>query len=319
MSLTAEFSTPAVHSAVYADNFCPFASDIRDELLRHLDWKEMTQGGRYDAASHLRTDRQNGITTGHLGEQQRSMLPHTMAFRDWISGHASELAGLLGAAVGAQPDIEMNAMAYGRGAWLSAHTDYRPDEARPRLAAWMLYLTHPDDGEWAAEKGGAVRLFDATGQATVVRPRFNRFAMFKVSDDSLHEIEPVTFDCRWDRCRLALSGWIRGVDDSRPREARLYVKRADAAQVLAERDARLRGAIAMYDLLRHQHEYSGQAAGDLTSLLAQYSAERDLQAGAPEGTVFLRNAPGPAGCIFVVDEKDVVVYFGPRDGYPPGS
>ena len=29
MSLTAQFSTPAVHRVVYADNFCPFALDIR--------------------------------------------------------------------------------------------------------------------------------------------------------------------------------------------------------------------------------------------------------------------------------------------------
>jgi Rps23 Pro-64 3,4-dihydroxylase Tpa1-like proline 4-hydroxylase len=313
MSLTAEFSSPAVHEVVYADTFCPFALEIRHELLRHPDWKEMTQGGRYEAASHLRTDHQNGITSGHLDEQQRAVLPHTMAFRDLIARHAIELAGRVGAHVGANPEIEMNAMAYGNGAWLSAHTDYRSDETRPRLVAWMLYLTHPDDGEWSPEMGGAVRLFEAKGRATVVRPRFNRFAMFRVSDQSLHEIEPVTFAGGWDRSRLALSGWIRGADDSRPSVARLYARRADAARVRAERDARLRGAIAMYDLLRQQHEYSGQLSAELASLVAQYETERDLQASAPEGTVFVRQAPGPAGCIFVVDENDVVVYFGPRE------
>jgi hypothetical protein len=313
MSFTAEFSVPGVHGVVYADNFCPFALDIRHELLRHPDWKEMTQDVRYDAASHLRTDRQNGITTGHLGDEQRALLPHTMAFRDLVGRHAVDLATRLGAEVGASPEIEMNAMAYGNGAWLSAHTDYRSDDPRPRLAAWMLYLTHPDDGEWSTEMGGAVRLFDATGRATVVRPRFNRFAMFRVSEESLHEIEPVTFAGGWDRCRLALSGWIRGADDARPREARLYKRRPGADKVRAERDARLRGAIAMYDLLRQQHEFSGQAAGELASLLKQYETERELQASAPEGTVFLRHAPGPAGCIFVVDEHDQVVYFGPRE------
>ena len=99
MSFTAEFSAPGVHEVVYADNFCPFALDIRHELLRNPDWKEMTQDVRYDAASHLRTDRQNGITTGHLGEQQRALLPHTMAFRDLVGRHSVELATRLGAEV----------------------------------------------------------------------------------------------------------------------------------------------------------------------------------------------------------------------------
>ena len=69
----------------------------------------------------------------------------------------------------------------------------------------------------------------------------------------------------------------------------------------------------MYNLLRQQHEYNGQVAGELASLLKRYETERELQASAPEGTVFLRHAPGPAGCIFVVDENDKVVYFGPRE------
>jgi Rps23 Pro-64 3,4-dihydroxylase Tpa1-like proline 4-hydroxylase len=315
MSFAAQFSTPGVHEVVYADDFCPFALDIRHELLRHPQWQEMTQAGRYEAASHLRTDHQNGITSGHLGEQQRALLPHTLAFRDVMASHATELAARLGADVGATPEIEINAMAYGNGAWLSAHTDYRSDEARPRLVAWMLYLTHPGDGEWSPDMGGAVRLFEAKGDATVVRPRFNRFAMFRVSDHSLHEIEPVTFAGGWDRCRLALSGWIRGADDTRPRAARLYARRADADRIRTERDARLRGAIAMYDLLRQQYEYTGQTTVELASLVKQYETERALQASAPEGTVFVRLAPGPPGCIFVVDEQDVVVYFGPRESY----
>ena len=327
MTLETQFSIPAVHHVVYADDFCPFAHEIRDELLRYPAWAEMTQDSRFDAVSQPRTDRQNGITTRHIGEQQRAMLPSALAFQDMLYQRAESLAARVGVDAAAGLEIEMNAMAYGEGAWLSPHSDYRPDDARPRRVAWMLYLTNPEDGEWSTEKGGAVRLFEkdvlaplsaAHRSETRIRPRFNRFAMFQVSEGSLHEIEAISWSCGWERCRMALSGWFRGPDTSGPMAARLYVRRPDADDIRAQREARLRGAIAMYRLLRLQQAHAGNDSGSLDDVLKRYEAEREAQSTAPAGTVFLRHAPGPAWCVVVIDETEKVVYLGPRDGYRGG-
>jgi Rps23 Pro-64 3,4-dihydroxylase Tpa1-like proline 4-hydroxylase len=325
MTPTASFSLPAVHQVVYADEFCPFAHEIREELLRYPAWVEMTQDTRYGAASQARTDRQNGITTRHIDERHRTRLPHTLAFRDMLGHQAAALAARVGVDATGDVEIEMNAMAYGEGAWLSPHTDYRSDDPKPRRVAWMLYLTHPQDGEWLATMGGAVRLFEpdnasmrrhASGPSeTHVRPRFNRFAMFQVSDSSLHEIEPVTWNCAWDRCRMAISGWLRAPDDSAPRATRMYLRTPDANNLRAERAARLKGAIAMYSLLRSQRAHVGSTVTDLEELLARYEFEHQAQVTAPPGTVFSHIVRGPAWCIVVVDEANRVVYLGARDGY----
>src|SRR3989442_14873866 len=104
--------------------------------------------------------------------------------------------------------IEMNAMAYGEGSWLSPHTDHGSSDSDERLLAWMLYLTDPSDGEWPAEKGGALRVSLSGGRAVRLQPKFNRFAIFKVSGTSVHEIETIKWNCGWEKCRLTLSGWL---------------------------------------------------------------------------------------------------------------
>ena len=179
----------------------------------------------------------------------------------------------------------------------------------------MLYLTHPDDGEWLPEMGGAVRLFDAAGGEVRLLPKFNRFALFSVSDASFHEIERVTWACEWDRCRLALSGWIRGAAGGGERRACLYVRRSNAERARVEQMSRLQGALAMYGLMLRQQRHAGQDIAEVERRIRRCEQEHQAHRDAPEGTFFLRHAPGPAWCIIVVDEKQQVVYFGPREGY----
>lgn len=317
MTFKPAFSPPDVHHLRYADDFCDVAHEIRAELLGHPTWIEMSQDSAYGPAD-VRFDRQTGITTGHLDEAHRHVLRHALAFKDLLAVHAADLCAAAGVPVESPMEIEMNGMAYGEGGWLSPHTDYDEHDPQPRRLAWMLYLTHPDDGEWAPHKGGAVRLFDARGGEARVRPRFNRFAMFRVSEESRHEIEAVAWSCGWDRCRLALSGWILGPEDSTSRRARLYVRRPDAAHVRSEAQTRLRGALAMYRIMREQRVYNGQDASDTDAQLRRLEGESEAHAAAPDGTAFLRHVPGPSRCIFIVDERGQVVYFGPPEDYRTG-
>ena len=308
------FSKPALHQLVHADDFCEFAPAIRRELLDSTAWVEMQQE-THDGHNGVRYDRQSGITTGHLGEEQRLRFPRSLAFADLLKERLVEVCAAAGEDPPSLADIEMNAMAYGHDGWLSPHTDYVIHDPNPRQFAWMLYLTHPDDGEWAPEMGGAVRLFDAAGGEVRLRPKFNRFALFSVSDSSFHEIERVTWACGWDHCRLALSGWIRGTAGAGERRTCLYVRRSNTERARAEQMSRLQGALAMYGLMLRQQRHSGQDTVEVERTLARYEREHQAHRDAPEGTLFLRHAPGPAWCIIVVDEKQQVVYFGPREGY----
>ena len=199
------FSTPGLHNLVYADDYCEHALDIRRELLDSTAWVEMQQETHH-GHSGVRFDRQSGITTGHLDDERRTAFPRSLAFSDLLEDRLAEVCAAVAGTPPVQAEIEMNAMAYGHEGWLSPHTDYVVHDP-VALFAWMLYLTHPDDGEWLPDMGGAVRLFDAGGSELRLRPKFNRFGLFKVSDASFHEIERVTWACAWDRCRLALSGW----------------------------------------------------------------------------------------------------------------
>ena len=317
MTATRLFSTPGLHQLVYADEFCESAHDIRRELLDSTAWAEMQQDTYHGhhAQPGVRFDRQSGITTGHLDEARRTAFPRSLAFGDLLKARLADVCAAAAGAPPVQAEIEMNAMAYGHEGWLSPHTDYVVHDPRPRVFAWMLYLTHPDDGEWSPDMGGAVRLFDADGGEVRLRPKFNRFALFKVSDASFHEIERVTWACEWDRCRLALSGWIRGAESIEERRACLYARRSDAERARAEQMVRLQGALAMYGLMRRQQLHSGQDTAAVERTIARCEREYRAHLDAPAETLFLRHAPGPAWCIFVVDEQQQVVYFGPRQGY----
>ena len=231
---TDSFVSLGIHRLVYMDDFCEFAGHIRDELLAFPEWIEMRQDG-YDHKGALNPQLQNGITTGHLKGRHRDRLLHSLKFREWLQSRLRELCEIEDLEFADNFRIEMNAMAYGEGAWLSAHSDSgSTEDTNDRLIAWMLYLTHPDDSEWTAEKGGAVRLWTRDGDEVRLRPKFNRFAMFRVHKQSFHEIEEIKWRTGWDRCRLALSGWIRGAASKQEKEMNVYLESQDSARKRAE-------------------------------------------------------------------------------------
>jgi hypothetical protein len=310
-----EFSVPGVHSITYKDNFYPFASQVREELLRHPKWKPMLQGSTAGATVFV-PHRQNGITTSQLIEEDREQLPQCLKFRDFLAENLAVLCLLAGINPADAKMVEMNGMAYGAGAWLSPHTDFFGyANKQNRLIAWMLYLTAPEDGEWTADKGGAVRVWQPGGEEKRVHPRFNRFAMFRVHADSFHEIEKITWQPDWPHCRLALSGWIQGAPrPENDRKMRMYLQSSSAQERSSEIGASLEGALALHRLLAQQIGYSG---GDASLEIARASElEQDLRANqeAPVGTYFVRRVAGPAGCVVVVNESGQTIYFGSVEG-----
>jgi hypothetical protein len=312
------FSAPGIHSITWKDDFCGFACEIRDELLNYENWKPMQSDGPQGTAE-ISPSRQNGITTGHIGEEDRGRFPFCLEFGDYLKRHLNELCLVAGVDPAEATSLEMNAMAYGAGGWLSPHTDFSDRTANQRLVAWMLYLTAPEDGEWTDEKGGAVRVWKREGEEQRIRPRFNRFAMFRVHPGSFHEIEKVAWQPEWPQCRIALSGWIRGTPQAQPaRNAAVYVKSSDAERKKRELEQTLLGALALHGLLAKQKSYLGRNTSGTVDRIGEFERDYRAHRNAPPGTSFLRRVPGPAGCIFVVDEAGTNVYFGRPERYSPG-
>jgi 2OG-Fe(II) oxygenase superfamily len=310
-----EFSKPGVHSITYKDDFYPWASDVRGELLRHPDWKPMLQGGTSGSSMFI-PQRQNGITTRPLDEEDRARLPQCLKFRDFLAENFPVLCPLLGVNPADAQIVEINAMAYGAGAWLSPHTDFFGHANKQnRLIAWMLYLTAPEDGEWTPEKGGAVRVWKPGDAEVRIHPRFNRFAMFRVHANSFHEVEKITWEPDWPHCRLALSGWIQGKPEPQAgRRTRVYLQSPSAQEKADEIEASLQGSLALHRLLAKQISY---CENDPSLEIARIEElEQDLQAHsqAPPGTSFVRRVSGPEGCIIVVNETGETVYFGTLEG-----
>jgi len=310
------FSKPGVHSITFRDGFCSFAADVREELLHYPKWKEMQQAGTGDSGV-VNPHRQNGITTGHIRDEHREHLPQCLKFRDFLAQNFGLLCPLVDANPADAHNVEINAMAYGAGAWLSPHTDsFEYAHSENRLVAWMLYLTAPEDGEWPAEKGGAVRVWKPGGAEERIRPRFNRFAMFRVHNNSFHEIEKITWEPEWPNCRLALSGWIQGRQtEVIGRKTRMYLQSPSAQERNEELETSLNGSLALYRLLEKQKIYCGGDTGKIAEQIADLEQDYRAQKEAPEGTSFLRRVSGPAGCIIVVNEAGDTVYFGTPENY----
>jgi Rps23 Pro-64 3,4-dihydroxylase Tpa1-like proline 4-hydroxylase len=197
-----------IHGCVVIDDACHYASVLRNELLNYPCWREMTQLVRApQGATMRRVDyaNQTGITTGHITADMG--LEACWRFRAEIELSMRALATATGAAAGTGPlRVEMNAMAYGEGGHLLAHTDYGAE--RDRRVAWILYLTEPDE-PWGPKDGGGLLLRSEAEERTVY-PLFNRLTAFRVYEHSLHEIGRVLRRTTWTQCRLALSGWIAG-------------------------------------------------------------------------------------------------------------
>jgi hypothetical protein len=310
-----EFSKPGVHSITYKDDFYAFASDVREELLRHPKWKPMLQGGT-SGSTMFSPHRQNGITTSQLLDEDRERLPHCLKFRDFLAQNFEALCPLAGVNPADARIVEINAMAYGAGAWLSPHTDFLGyANKQNRLIAWMLYLTASEDGEWPAEKGGAVRVWQPGGEEKRVSPRFNRFAMFRVHANSFHEIEKITWEPDWPHSRLALSGWIQGKPVQEiDRKTRMYLQSSLAQEKSGEIEASLQGSLALHRLMAKQISYCGDDASLENARIAEFEQDFQAHKEAPAGTSFVRRISGPAGCIIVVNEAGDTVYFGTPDG-----
>jgi len=310
------FSKPGVHSILYKDDFCEFAAEVRDELLHYPNWKEMRQGG-FGGGKVFAPDRQNGITTGHLGEQDRNRLPHCLRFRDLIARSFDTLCSLVDMNPKDAREVEINAMAYGGGAWLSPHTDFvEYGHEETRLVAWMLYLTAPEDGEWPPEKGGCVRVWAPGGAEERIRPQFNRFAMFRVHNNSFHEIEKVTWEPGWSNCRLALSGWILGRSaDKTERNTHVYLQSSSSVQMGEEIEASLQGALALRRLQAKQMKYCGIETASIEERICELEKDYQAHREAPPGTSFLRRVAGPEGCVIVVNESGETIHFGTVAGF----
>jgi hypothetical protein len=181
----------------------------------------------------------------------------------------------------------------------------------------MLYLTDPVDGEWREEHGGAVRLFARNGEEVRLRPKFNRFAMFQVSSTSLHEIEKITWGCGWTRCRLALSGWFTRQSHGRSfNGAAVYLRSSHFERARREVGRKLEGSLALYNLMREQRIHSGLELEETMNKLGELKREYAAHHSSPDGTSFLRHAPGPESLIIVLNDQNDVVYLGSREGYP---
>jgi hypothetical protein len=316
MTLGQGFSKPGVHSLTYKDDFCGFAVELREELLRYPNWKAMKQEGTA-GEEMIAPHRQNGITTGHLAEEVWEKLPYCLKFRDFLAASFEALLPLVGADPSAAREVEINAMAYGAGGWLSPHTDFFDySTTENRLVAWMLYLTDPEDGEWPASKGGAVRVWNAAEQEDRVRPRFNRFAMFRVARNSFHEIEKIAWEPGWANCRLALSGWIQGAAHQKiERGTRMYLESSSAQKRKEEMEAYLQGSLALHRLLAKQKGYCGREVTAASNRISEFEQDYLAHREAPAGTSFIRRVPGRTGCIIVVTETGETVHFGTPEGY----
>jgi Rps23 Pro-64 3,4-dihydroxylase Tpa1-like proline 4-hydroxylase len=315
MNSERSFSLRSVHNLIYRNNFCDFAQGIREELLNYPRWHEMSQAS-YEVKRVINPQRQNGITVGHINDKHYDALPNCLKFRELLQNNLREICENVGVGFAENLEIEMNAMAYGEGSWLSGHTDSgKTETVNDRLVAWMLYLTHPEDGEWSPSKGGAVRLWNKNGEEARVYPLFNKFAAFRVHSGSFHEIEKITWRTGWDRARLALSGWIRGVSDRPKRDLTVYFKSEDYLKRREELEARLSGSRALYTLMLQQKKYCGEDCVETEKRLNEIGKEYAAHLAAPPSTSFSHHAPGLSGCITVVDEQNKVCYIGTISEY----
>ncbi len=90
--------------------------------------------------------------------------------------------------------ISVHSTVYTNTHYLLCHDD----ELDTRKIALMIYLT-----DMKPKDGGSLRLFSKNGMVKSVTPKFNRLALFKISDKSLHDVEEVYTDA----IRLTLGWW----------------------------------------------------------------------------------------------------------------
>ena len=135
--------------------------------------------------------------------------------------------------------------------------------------------------------------------------------MFRVHKGSLHEIEIIKWPTGWERCRLGLSGWIRGAGEKKTKDMLVYMSSSDYLKQREKMEASLQGYLAIYRLMVQQKKYSDIDATDPEEKLRECLEDYEAHVNAPHGTSFVRRAPGPRGCITVLDaqQKDLLCRF----------
>ena len=81
---------------------------------------------------------------------------------------------------------------------------FHDDELEGRKIAYIVYLS-----DFKQSDGGKLRLYDIKkpiNPVSEIMPKFNRFACFKVSKKSLHDVEEV----KTSKQRLTIGGWVYG-------------------------------------------------------------------------------------------------------------
>jgi SM-20-related protein len=94
-------------------------------------------------------------------------------------------------------ELEMHYAHYPPGARYARHLD-QPRSSADRIVSFILYL----NDAWAAEAGGALRLYGARGGFEDILPLGGRLVAF-LSAEREHEVLPVKRD------RLSVTGWFR--------------------------------------------------------------------------------------------------------------
>jgi SM-20-related protein len=93
-------------------------------------------------------------------------------------------------------EIEAHYAHYPPGARYARHVD-RPQRSDDRVLTFVLYLNE----NWAAEAGGALRLYEE-GRARDILPVGGRLVLF-LAEEREHEVLPASRD------RLSVTGWFR--------------------------------------------------------------------------------------------------------------
>jgi prolyl 3-hydroxylase /prolyl 3,4-dihydroxylase len=96
--------------------------------------------------------------------------------------------------------IDMQSHSFSKGDYLLFHDD----DLLGRKIAYIIYLS-----DFSRAEGGKLSLYDIKKPLNPIKqviPKFSTFACFKVSNDSLHDVEEVLANKK----RITIGGWFYG-------------------------------------------------------------------------------------------------------------
>jgi hypothetical protein len=278
MKLTEGCHDGRLHGSKWLDCFWSDAVRLREELLNFRDWRFMSVLGEGEQYINYSLARINGLTTGLLSDKVVTPLPRSSEFIQFMresSGDISEM--MIGRRIAF--DVQCSGRIYGKGGWLSEHTDFVAD----RAIAWILYLTDPLHGEWTREMGGALELFaPGVKESVVIHPRFNRLALFNVSPESWHRVSEINFGDSWADGRLALSGWF--VHRKKTGGVRVVYKKSNNTDVELEVIQKsLQGEAASIQLQLQYQKFNNADTSTIDHLLRLLEKKWDAHRNSPAG------------------------------------